>query len=172
VTAASASVTLNPMRLRLIHAGYNLAWLALWLTAPLHRGRGRGGTKAILTHGGRILLVQHTYGPRRWELPGGGLRRGEAPLDGVRREIREELAVELGEVRLIAYGRGSQRDERVISVFAAELSSASVTPDDREISRAHWHSPDTLPAGLGWQVSAAVAAWRANGGEHPVRLGA
>ena len=82
------------MRLRLIRAGYQLAWVALWLLSPLHRGRGRG-VKAILSHDGRVLLVQHTYGPRRWEIPGGGLHRGEEPIDGVRREIREELGVEL-----------------------------------------------------------------------------
>jgi ADP-ribose pyrophosphatase YjhB (NUDIX family) len=160
------------MRLRLIRAGYNLAWLALWLTAPLYRSHGRG-VKAILSHDGRILLVRHTYGPRRWELPGGGLRRGEAPPDGVRREIREELGLELGELRLIAYGCGSPRHvDRVISVFAAELESAAVTPDLREIAGAQWHSPDALPAGLGWQVAAAVAAWRADAAGRPVQLAA
>jgi ADP-ribose pyrophosphatase YjhB (NUDIX family) len=159
------------MRLRLVRVGYNLAWLALWLTAPLHRGRGRGA-KAILHHEGRILLVQHTYGPRRWELPGGGLRRGEAPLAGVCREIREELAVELGDVRLIAYGSGSQRhNARVISVFAADLQTAAVTPDVREIERAQWHDPDALPPRLGWQVAAAVKAWRTvSAADPPVRL--
>lgn len=161
------------MRLRLIRVGYKLAWLGLWLTSPLRRGRGRGA-KAILCHEGRILLVQHTYGPRRWELPGGGLRRDEAPLAGVRREIREELAVELGDVRLIAYGSGSPRhNARVISIFAAELPTAAVTPDVREIARAQWHDPDALPSALGWQVAAAVNALRTvSAADDPVRLAA
>ena len=149
------------MRLQLIHLGYRVAWRLLWLTAPLHRGRGRG-VKALLSHDGRVLLVRHTYGPRCWELPGGGVHRRETPLEGVRREVREELRVELPEAKLIAVGCGSGRHtKRMISVFAAELARADVEPDDREIERAEWHDPDALPPSLGWQVAAAVQAWRA-----------
>jgi ADP-ribose pyrophosphatase YjhB (NUDIX family) len=147
------------MRLRLIRAGYGLAWLALGLLAPLHRGRGRG-VKAVLSHDGRVLLVRHTYGPKRWELPGGGVRRSETLLDGVRREIREELSIELGTPALIAYGCGSGRHvKRIISVFGAELASDAVSVDVKEIDRAQWYRPDALPPGLGWQVAAAVGVW-------------
>jgi ADP-ribose pyrophosphatase YjhB (NUDIX family) len=158
------------MRLRIIRLGYRIAWLALWLIAPLHHGRGRG-VKAILTHEGELLLVQHTYGPRRWELPGGGLRRSESPLEGIRREVHEELAVELGDPRLIAYGCGSGRQwGRVVSVFAAEVPSAAVTPDRREIERAQWYRPDALPPRLGWQVAASVDALTRGGADAPVEL--
>ena len=48
----------------------------------------------------RVLFVRHTYGDRTpWEMPGGGLRRGEAPEAAVRREMREELGIELVELR-------------------------------------------------------------------------
>src|SRR5207248_1342251 len=107
------------------------------------------------------LLVLHTYGPRQWELPGGGVHRHETPPDGIRRELREELALEVPDLTLIARGSGSGRQpKRVISVFSAEVDPADVEPDHREIDRAEWHDPDALPDALGWQVEAAVAAWR------------
>ena len=158
------------MRLRLIHAGYQVAWLALWLLSPLHRGRGRG-VKGILTHDGRVLLVQHTYGPRRWEIPGGGLRRGEEPVDGIRREIREELGVELPQPTLIATGAGAGRESRRrMSYFAAELDLERVTPDPHEIARAQWHDPAALPAPLGAHVARVIELWRAGAGSPPADL--
>jgi ADP-ribose pyrophosphatase YjhB (NUDIX family) len=148
------------VRLRLIRLGYRVAWRLLWLTAPLHRGRGRG-VKALLSSDGKVLLVLHTYGPPQWELPGGGVHRHETPRDGIRRELREELALEAPDLTLIATGCGSGRQpKRIISVFTAEVDAAAVEPDHREIDRAEWHDPDALPHALGWQVEAAVAAWR------------
>ena len=158
------------MRLRLIRAGYQVAWVGLWLLSPLHRGRGRG-VKGILSHDGRVLLVQHTYGPRRWEIPGGGLRRGEEPIDGVRREIREELGVELGEPTLIAVGAGTGRESRRrMTYFAAELADERVTPDQREIARAQWHDPAALPAPLGLHVARAIDVWRRGASSPPADL--
>ncbi|MFE2126548.1 MULTISPECIES: NUDIX domain-containing protein [Streptomyces] len=54
---------------------------------------------------GRILLVQPAYGRTdRWNLPGGGIDSdlGEIPRDAARREVREELGLDLAPGRLLA----------------------------------------------------------------------
>ncbi|WP_327279620.1 MULTISPECIES: NUDIX hydrolase [unclassified Streptomyces] len=53
---------------------------------------------------GRILLVEPTYGkPGRWNLPGGGIDSdlGETPRAAARREVREELGLDLEPGRLL-----------------------------------------------------------------------
>ncbi|WP_327134322.1 NUDIX hydrolase [Streptomyces sp. NBC_01343] len=54
---------------------------------------------------GRILLVEPSYGNSgRWNLPGGGIDSdlGETPRDAARREVREELGLDLAPGRLLA----------------------------------------------------------------------
>ena len=41
----------------------------------------------------KFLLVQEDNG--KWELPGGGLDWGEKPEEGIRREIKEEMGLEV-----------------------------------------------------------------------------
>lgn len=44
----------------------------------------------------KFLLVQEDNG--KWELPGGGLDWGEKPTDGVRREVKEEMGLDVLEI--------------------------------------------------------------------------
>lgn len=61
---------------------------ALWRIT----GRPAGVHALPLTDAGKIVLVRLTYAPG-WRLPGGGLKRGEAPADGILRELREEIGL-------------------------------------------------------------------------------
>lgn len=60
------------------------------------------GVRALVTDdGGRVLLVRHSY-TDGWYLPGGGVARGESIIDGLRRELMEEVGIELlGPPRLL-----------------------------------------------------------------------
>ncbi len=52
-------------------------------------------TRVIIRCRDEILLVRHWLGNGHWDLPGGGLHRGENPAKGIQREIREELGIDL-----------------------------------------------------------------------------
>ena len=56
-------------------------------------GPGRGGVHAVpLTAEGKVVLIRLTYAPG-WRVPGGGLKRGEAPEPAMLRELREEIGL-------------------------------------------------------------------------------
>jgi 8-oxo-dGTP pyrophosphatase MutT (NUDIX family) len=67
-----------------------------------------------LTDRGTVVLVRLTYAPG-WRLPGGGRKRGEAPVEAVLRELREEIglvvhqAVERLEDVRPSFGRAGDR---------------------------------------------------------------
>src|SRR5207249_1833228 len=79
-----------------------------WLIASLGgvyndlvRRRSRLGAAAVIfDRDGRVLLVRHSYGRRGWELPGGGREPQESVEQAVGREVREELGVEIADLRL------------------------------------------------------------------------
>ena len=56
------------------------------------RPRTQGVHALALTPGGKLVLVRLTYAPG-WRLPGGGRKRREDPVEGVLRELREEIGL-------------------------------------------------------------------------------
>jgi 8-oxo-dGTP diphosphatase len=67
-------------------------------------------TAAILQREGKTLLTRRPEGTRHgglWEFPGGKLDPGESPQEGLQREIREELGLEIrvGEIFDVVYHR-------------------------------------------------------------------
>jgi ADP-ribose pyrophosphatase YjhB (NUDIX family) len=128
----------------------------LRLAALVRPPRGRGA-KAVIVCAGEVLLVRHTYGPRRWELPGGGVRHGEEPIAGLRRELREELGLEVEDAVALAALPGPGRHRHHLThIYRVDLEEPRVRADPVEIAEVRWCDPAAPPLPLGAGVEAAL----------------
>lgn len=101
----------------------------------------------IFNDSGQVLLLKHRFrAGSGWGLPGGFLEAGEQPLDALRRELREELNLEVDEVEIFT-ARSFRKPKQVEVLFLAR-TNRSVTPRTMEVERADWFSLDGLPDGL------------------------
>ena len=97
---------------------------------------------------GRVLLIRQTYGPNHWVLPGGGVRRGEPPIDAAGREFAEELGCPLTDLRLLrVLEEPLHGATNVVHLFTATLAGEP-RPDRREVAAAQLVALNALPAGL------------------------
>jgi 8-oxo-dGTP pyrophosphatase MutT (NUDIX family) len=121
----------------------------------------QNGVKCVLTDGENVLLVRHTYGSPKWDLPGGGIKRDEPPAEAARREIEEELGVRLERWRdLGALGATEYHRHDTIYCFQAELDGKPLTIERGEIDTAQWFSRQRLPRDSGRYVRRIVALVR------------
>ena len=72
----------------------------------------------VFNEQGRILLLEHEFRPdSRWGIPGGFFNKGEQPEDAMRRELREEVALEVDNVQFL-FARTLPRPRQVEIYFA------------------------------------------------------
>lgn len=95
---------------------------------------------------GHVLSVRKR-GTAAFMLPGGKIERGETPEQAAVRETREELAVELRDVRPLGVfeGRAANEPDAVLhsTVFTAEALGAPAA--SAEIAELRWIDPAALP---------------------------
>lgn len=96
--------------------------------------------RCILRQGDTYLLVVHRGGGRehvpRWGLPGGHLDFGEAPEVAVRRELREELFIDVDDLLEVGDYRFRNGWHRV---YTATLDVSVERFDDSELLQIGWH---------------------------------
>jgi ADP-ribose pyrophosphatase YjhB (NUDIX family) len=121
------------------------------------------GVRCVLIRGGEVLLVRHTYGERGWALPGGLMRRGEAPEVTARREMHEELGLDIAAWRALGHLRfaGAERARHVVACLAATAPAEELDLNAAEIQEVAWYPRDELPEGmLEWPDEIVARAFR------------
>ncbi len=87
---------------------------------------------AVIERDGRFLLQERPAGgllAGLWEFPGGKVERGESPTAALRREVREELGVEIEDIRRLTTVRHAYtRFEATLHAFRCRISSRGFTP--------------------------------------------
>jgi 8-oxo-dGTP pyrophosphatase MutT (NUDIX family) len=113
----------------------------------LSRGLTLGVRGLVRDEHGRILLIRHSYAPG-WQLPGGGVERGETTEGALIRELREEAGViATGRPRLFGlYCNEAQfRGDHVV-VYTLNEFSLEPFVATAEILEARFFAPGDLPA--------------------------
>jgi ADP-ribose pyrophosphatase YjhB (NUDIX family) len=124
---------------------------------------------------GRLLLARRAMEPfkGRWDIPGGFLDEAEHPLDGLRRELREETGLEvepsdfLG-VWMDRYGGDSTAEATLNLYWTARAVAGRAAPAD-DVDDLRWFAAEELPRPeeLAFaNVPLVLDAWRARH-EHP-----
>jgi (d)CTP diphosphatase len=79
----------------------------------------------LIYRDGRLLVCQRRAGgafPLKWEFPGGKVEKGEADLDALGRELREELAIEMRTARFVCQYDHSYLDGPTVSLRFYDVS--------------------------------------------------
>lgn len=102
----------------------------------------------IISNGqGEVLLLKHRFRPGSgWGIPGGFLEPGENADQALRRELREEIGLEVDGVKIFR-ARTFTRQEQIEIVFLAQ-ARGGIQPQSIEVERADWFLPNALPEGL------------------------
>lgn len=107
--------------------------------------------KALIEEEGRFLAVEMEAGPKGtiWTLPGGRVEHGEAPLEALRREVREEVSLDVDvrdPVGMFHFFFGEDDENQIVlTVFrcapdggAADIDS---NPAEENIIAFEWVTP-------------------------------
>jgi ADP-ribose pyrophosphatase YjhB (NUDIX family) len=100
----------------------------------------------LLINDGKVLLVEHSY-TKGYHLPGGGVKSGEMLEQALKREILEELGLDINDLQLFGVYQNTKQGK--IDTITAFISNTPVDLNkaklNTEINRADFYSLDGLP---------------------------
>jgi 8-oxo-dGTP pyrophosphatase MutT (NUDIX family) len=106
------------------------------------------GVRMLLMQDKKVLLVKHSY-QQGWYTIGGGVEKGETPLEAMKRELKEEVGATLltnPKLFSVYYSRNEKRDDYIV-FYVAEGCEQEVVHSD-EIAEQQWFPFDDLPADI------------------------
>jgi len=154
----AAEVTVGPWVRRTRRTAYDNAWITIWhdevsrpdgaagIYGVVHFANLAAGVVVLDEHDRVLLVGQHRYtlDAWSWEIPEGGVGPAEVPLDGIRRELKEETGVEAAEwIELARFHlSNSVSDEAGILYLATIVTHGSAEPEPTEEIESRWVSFD------------------------------
>ncbi|MEO5927888.1 MAG: NUDIX domain-containing protein [Patescibacteria group bacterium] len=110
------------------------------------------GAGVVILKDGKTLLAKRkgAHGSGMWGSAGGHVEFGETPIEAVKREAREELGIEIGNIRFVSCMNFFKQGKQYLDVsFVADHVSGEPTilePD--RVESIEWFPLDALPEPL------------------------
>ena len=103
------------------------------------------GVKILIECDEKFLLIRNSYGVDHWTFPGGGVKKRESPENAVKREVNEEVGVEINPVVLGQYFNTRHYTKDTVYCFYAKVDSFDFRIDESEVTEAKWFSEPEIP---------------------------
>jgi mutator protein MutT len=104
---------------------------------------------ALIHQKNQVLVCRRKKGSLyelKWEFPGGKMEDGESTLDCLKRELREELSIEIDAYDRCETRVNSYEDGRTFEVTYCFVSHFTGTPKNKTFEQIAWVSLDELHA--------------------------
>jgi 8-oxo-dGTP diphosphatase len=102
---------------------------------------------AILQENGRVLVCQRKKNSRyelKWEFPGGKIESGESLLDCVKRELREELSIDVETIGVMTSQVNRYDDGGEFEVTYCFVQRFTGRPVNNAFEEIRWVTPTEL----------------------------
>ncbi len=147
--------------------GRSLFWLArpalklYFLAFPTKRVR-----VIVMDSNDNVVCIKGWFSRQRWELPGGGIKRGELPVMAAVRELREETGLSVPKQALRPMGEFTHSDAvtpyTVVLYFTKiDGKTPPIAGRKGEIIAAAWHRQSALPTEVSPVVDTALKVLQA-----------
>ena len=110
----------------------------------------RNAAKAFIIKDGKVLLIKRRpndpHKPGAWDIPGGRLELGEDPFDGLKREVKEEINLEVEIIMPISVNHFVRDDGQKITltIFLCKILNREIKLSE-EHSEYQWVALEDAP---------------------------
>ena len=92
-----------------------------------------------------MLLIRQTYGRSAWTLSGGGIKKNETKEEAVKREVKEELGLDIMPEYIGEFTHNPEHKIDTVFCFVAMAEKVDPKIDHLEIKEAKWWNINSLP---------------------------
>jgi ADP-ribose pyrophosphatase YjhB (NUDIX family) len=132
----------------------------------VHYAHSAVTASALPEDGDRVMLARRACDPFHglWDVVGGFVGDGEHPLEGLRREVREETGLGFQVDKLLGIWMGDYDGRATLNLYwTGRLAAGRPTPAD-DVAELRWFAADELPPpgelAFDGLMEDVLAAWR------------
>lgn len=93
--------------------------------------------KVVIFFENKILLIKNSY-RKGWTFPGGGVKTNESYEQAAIREVREEVAININNLKNHGFFYFGTHKDNKTTVFSCKVKSSNIKIDDLEVEKAMW----------------------------------
>jgi ADP-ribose pyrophosphatase YjhB (NUDIX family) len=112
-----------------------------------HKKEVNGSVVVVKNNCGEILILLNNRDPQKLELPGGGIKIGELPVNGAVRELRQETGIVISPHDLQLVGNFVFRERYgIVHLYEYKHAFARILPEhtSHEVAEKRWMSDQEI----------------------------